>query len=88
MSNAPIQSPIVSQSGLPTREWIAFFSTIGRFLLNKTPTPSASFSVSSVPDATLYTGNIIFVSDESGGATIAFSDGTNWRRAQDRAIIS
>lgn len=38
------------------------------------------------------TGNpftsLIFVSDETGGATIAFSDGTDWRRVQDRAIVS
>lgn len=31
---------------------------------------------------------IIYVSDEAGGATLAFSDGTNWRRVQDRAVIS
>lgn len=32
--------------------------------------------------------HLIAVSDETGGATLAFSDGTNWRRAQDRAIVS
>lgn len=31
---------------------------------------------------------LIYVSDETGGATLAFSDGTNWRRVQDRAIVS
>ena len=31
---------------------------------------------------------MIFVSNESGGATMAFYDGSNWRRVQDRAIIS
>lgn len=30
----------------------------------------------------------IYVSDESGGAIPAFNDGTNWRRATDRAIVS
>ena len=34
------------------------------------------------------TGGMLFVSDESGGATMAFSDGTNWLRVQDRAIVS
>ncbi len=33
-------------------------------------------------------GQIIYVSDETGGATLAFSDGTNWRRLQDRVVIS
>lgn len=35
-----------------------------------------------VPGATLY------VSNESGGACLAFCDGTNWRRVTDRAIVS
>ncbi len=33
-------------------------------------------------------GDMVFVSNEVGGATMAFYDGTNWRRIQDRAIIS
>jgi hypothetical protein len=33
-------------------------------------------------------GADIFVSDEAGGAVIAFSDGTNWRRVTDRAVVS
>jgi hypothetical protein len=33
-------------------------------------------------------GKMIYVSDESGGATLAFNDGTNWRRITDRAIVS
>ena len=39
-----------------------------------------------VPDATL--PGLIFVSDETGGAVPAFSDGTNWRRVTDRTIVS
>lgn len=33
-------------------------------------------------------GGMIYVNDESGGAVPAFSDGTNWRRVTDRAIVS
>ena len=47
-----------------------------------------SVIVADVPDATLYEGSIIYVSNEAGGATVAFSDGINWRRAQDRVIVS
>lgn len=46
-----------------------------------------SFRVAGLPNAGV-PGQMIYVSDESGGATMAFSDGTNWRRIQDRAIIS
>ena len=31
---------------------------------------------------------LIFVNDEAGGSVLAFSDGTNWRRVTDRAIVS
>lgn len=33
-------------------------------------------------------GVLIYVSNETGGATLAFHDGTNWRRVQDRNIIA
>ena len=32
--------------------------------------------------------SLIYVTDEAGGAVPAFSDGTNWRRVTDRAIVS
>lgn len=47
-----------------------------------------SYTVAAVPNASKNTGRIIYVSDETGGATLAFSDGTSWRRVQDRAVIS
>ena len=30
----------------------------------------------------------VYVSNEAGGAQMAFSDGTNWRRFTDRAVVS
>ena len=52
------------------------------------PLPLKSFAVADLPTASDWTNSIIYVSDETGGATIAFSDGTNWRRVQDRAIVA
>jgi hypothetical protein len=46
-----------------------------------------SYTVAGAPSAAV-AGRLIYVSNESGGATLAFSDGTNWRRVQDIAIIS
>jgi len=46
-----------------------------------------SYTVSTLPTVTNIPG-LIFVSDESGGSVPAFSDGTNWRRVTDRAIVS
>lgn len=48
-----------------------------------------SFTVAGVPSATTYgAGSVIYVSNESGGGCVAFSDGTNWRRVTDRAVVS
>lgn len=47
----------------------------------------AVYTVTTLPSADP-AGQLIYVSDESGGATPAFSDGTNWRRVADRAVVS
>ncbi|MBL8883972.1 MAG: hypothetical protein JNL45_13070 [Hyphomicrobium sp.] len=48
-----------------------------------------SFTVATVPSAATYgAGSMIYVSNESGGAVVAFSDGTSWRRLTDRAVVS
>lgn len=50
---------------------------------------TAAYTVGTVPSAsTAGAGGMIHVSNEAGGAVLAFSDGTNWRRVTDRAIIS
>ena len=52
------------------------------------PVSLPSFTVTTAPDATLYTGSWIYVTNDVGGPVMAFSDGTNWLRCSDRAIIS
>ena len=52
------------------------------------PLPLESYTVATVPTASLWDGSLIYVSDETGGAVPAFSDGTNWRRVTDRAVVS
>jgi hypothetical protein len=46
-----------------------------------------TYTVSSLPSASP-AGQFVYCSNESGGAVPAFSDGTNWRRVTDRAIVS
>ena len=48
----------------------------------------ADYTVATLPTASEYTNGMIIVSDETGGLTMAISDGTNWRRMQDRAVVS
>jgi hypothetical protein len=46
-----------------------------------------SYTVSTLPSAAI-AGAMIYVTNETGGAVPAFSDGTNWRRVTDRAIVT
>lgn len=52
------------------------------------PLGLASFTISGLPSASDWEGAIVYLSDESGGAVPAFSDGTDWRRVTDRAVVS
>lgn len=53
------------------------------------PVVLKSYTVAGVPSAaTIGAGGMIYVTDETGGAIPAFSDGTNWRRVSDRAVIA
>lgn len=52
------------------------------------PIRLGSYSVATVPPAATGAGQLIYISDETDGATLAFSDGTDLRRLADRAIVS
>ena len=47
------------------------------------------YAKASLPSATTSgAGAMLYVSDESGGAVLAFSDGSAWRRVTDRAVVT
>lgn len=46
-----------------------------------------SFGVADLPDAAAGAGQVVFVPDEAGGATLAYSDGTDWRRVGDGVVV-
>jgi len=52
------------------------------------PLPLRSFTLSTLPDASKYTQHVVHVSDASGGAVPAYSDGTDWRRFSDDTVVS
>lgn len=59
--------------------------TLAKSLL---PVKMPTYLKADLPDAGTFRNCWIKVSDEAGGDTAAESDGTNWRRMQDRAIVS
>lgn len=59
----------------------------------KGPLPIKGYAVTALPSAaewgdTSSFSSLIYVYNEIGGAVLAFSDGTNWRRVTDRAIVA
>lgn len=77
------------------REWIrktaqranAAFNFDGSNSMTR-PLLLASYAITDLPDAALWTRGVVYVTDDVGGAVPAFSDGTDWRRFTDRAVVS
>jgi hypothetical protein len=92
----PIQFSAADYDGSPVNDLFKYFmraTAIALFRLYKNgplkfPTQVPSYTIGGVPTASTNTGCLIFVTNEVGGAVPAFSDGTDWRRVTDRAVIS
>ncbi|MBL8580930.1 MAG: DUF2793 domain-containing protein [Rhizobiaceae bacterium] len=53
------------------------------------PVRVGQYAKASLPSASgSGAGSIVHVTDETGGAVLAFSDGSNWRRVTDRTVVS
>jgi hypothetical protein len=79
---------IASNSALETNTKVTIDATSGLMDVAG-PVKVKGFTVSGLPSAaTSGAGAIAYVSNESGGAVLAFSDGTDWRRVTDRAVVS
>ncbi len=52
------------------------------------PVKMPTYTVATLPDPARWINCWIKVSNETSGDTAAESDGTNWRRMQDRSIVS
>lgn len=65
-----------------------FSRELDRLQPGKSPARLMPCSKADLPDAAKWRRSWIFVEDEVGGPTPAYSDGVNWLRAADRAIVS
>lgn len=83
-----VKEAVAEKSGPMRTAWFRWVSQVSDILGGRRPLQLLSKTVATVPTASDWTGCIIYVSNETGGAVVAFSDGTNWRRVTDRAIIS
>jgi hypothetical protein len=63
-----------------TNDWVKYFdSVVPETLTNNIARPSA---------VDVGAGKILYISDLGEGGTMAFSDGTNWRKISDNSIIN
>lgn len=71
-------------------ELAAFAEGLGRHLAERAKTPQylPPFTVAGLPPAGNWLNHAVIVTNESGGRTIAASDGTDWRRVSDGAVVS
>ncbi|MGB3625355.1 MAG: DUF2793 domain-containing protein [Henriciella sp.] len=61
---------------------------LGMQLDSNGPIAPKSYTVAALPAASIGEGAIVYVSDETGGPTLAFSDGADWRRTSDNAVVA
>ena len=88
-TNGATNSTIVYEYVLLSGTLTEVKNTTGVRVAYNLPAGMKSYTVATVPSAsTAGAGATIYVSNESGGAVLAFSDGTNWRRVTDRAVVS
>lgn len=86
----PDRGLILTKDGRASAEFQQYLDDITQLLndnLLGLQVQLTSYTVSTLPVATT-DGGLIFVTDETGGAVPAFSDGTNWRRTTDRTVVS
>lgn len=67
--------------------WFRFVREVFQTLNGSLPPRVPVVTVATLPSVTP-AGRIVVVSNEAGGSVLAFSDGTNWRRSTDRAVVS
>jgi len=89
-TNPQRSDPVVDKEGLATDQLLEWFDdlelSLNESLLGVSGIELPIYTVATLPPQK--TGFMIYVSDETGGGVPAFSDGTNWRRVTDRAIVS
>lgn len=88
---AGMVATIVAEAGATYRytgaAWSADVAIAGALKVSG-PAAVGSYTVAGLPPTAAAVGQIIYVSNEAGGAVLAFSDGAAWRRVTDRAVVS
>ncbi len=89
----PSQVPIAREGKFSTTGWpiwLKWFASLYQAVISpRVP----AYTVATLPDPASLGDNtrfstLVYVSDETGGAVLAYTDGSAWRRVTDRAVVS
>lgn len=89
ITSKPDYGSRVSENSVLTRIFQVFFDDLEQELNDRVLGAYVKlpiYTVATLP--AVVEGATIYVSDETGGAVPAFSDGLDWRRVTDRQIVS
>ena len=88
LNKPPIDGETLLKTGRLTQTWVLWFTQVWKILSGSEPVILTDYTVATLPSPSVYRRGLIYVTNETGGAVPAFSDGVNWRRVTDRAIVS
>jgi len=52
------------------------------------PLPLRQYTIATLPDPALFTGAIIWVTDNNPSPIVAYSDGEDWRLVKNDTVVS
>lgn len=82
------EKPVEVQRSDKTLQWTdRWYLFLGTLIQTVNAFRAPQYTVATLPTAGK-AGRVVFVSDETGGAVLAFDDGSNWKRVTDRATVS
>lgn len=84
-SPAPTEQAIDPETGKWTSPWFHYVSQNNGIFANPPVIPS--YAVADIP-AAAPAGQLAFVTDQTGGSELAYSDGTNWHGVRDRISVT
>ena len=85
---APSPNDRVLEGSILARLWFSWVSRVTDRLNGREPMKLRAYEVATLPDATKWSGYMVIVTDETGGRTIATSDGTSWLRVSDGTEVA
>jgi hypothetical protein len=68
--------------------WIRWVGQLRDTLVATTPLAVPSYTLTTLPTASLFSGKYIDVSNATGGAKLCRSDGTNWKIVNTTTTVS